>query len=95
MGMPGLFFQVSPVRDYSPAARAPCHPPHRARVEFPDDITGLGIQSVHPALHALVVAASLADPDHAVPGDRSGGNSLSQGGIGDFRLPELFPVSKS
>ncbi len=62
----------------------------RHEVKFPDDLAGLGVESVHAPLHTLDVSPRIADKNEAVPCNRGGGHGFAFLGIGDRHLPEAL-----
>src|SRR5271168_2077486 len=60
----------------------------RYEIELPDDFARLAVERIHAPLHALLVAAGIADEYEALPGDRRRRHHLVLLRIADRRLPE-------
>ncbi len=62
----------------------------RHEVELPHDLAGLGVERIHAPLHALEIAAGIADENQAVPCDRSGRGALALLRIPDRGCPDAL-----
>src|SRR5580658_5618560 len=77
---------VKRARALGPADRIVFGPGHE--IELPDDFARLAVERIHAPLHALLVAAGIADEYETLPGDRRRRHHLVLLRIADRRLPE-------
>src|SRR5258706_11294042 len=62
----------------------------RDHVGFPRDLSGLGVERIHPTAALVAIAAGIADEDEAIPRDRRRRYGFALLPVGDSLLPKLF-----